>query len=369
MLTTEQSTLLALIRAALWDAEPPENADIAMNEARKQALVPLAFPESAEAKFGYAHYIRVLYAQNELISLMRTAGIPVLILKGTAAAVYYPNPIQRTMGDIDFIVPQDRFEEASELLSASGYTLVQAKDTDDRHSGFARNGIAFELHHHFSFEGINVERYVTAGLQAPAIINVEGYEVPVLSDLGNGMTLLAHVASHLRGGLGLRQAIDWMMYCNAVLDDDMWKTSFQNAAKECGLEKLAVTLTRICQQYLGLGDQITWCSGADDDLCDELLDNLLNAGNFGHANGSGARVEKVTTNIKRYGLFRFLQMAGERNWKAYRRHHWLKPFCWLYQIFRYAKQGLKAGRNKEQIADDLNRSQARYDLLTRLGID
>ncbi len=369
MLTTEQSALLALVRAALWGSEPPENADTAMNEAKKQALVPLVFPESAEARFCYTRYMRILYAQNEMISLMRTAGIPVIILKGAAAAIYYPNPIQRTMGDVDFIVPQDRFEEASDMMSASGYVLVHTKDADDRHSSYLRRGVYFELHHHFSYEGIDVEKYITEGLDDPEIVSLEEYEVPILPALGNGMTLLAHAASHLRGGLGLRQAIDWMMYCNAVLNDDMWKTGFQSAAKECGLEKLAVTLTRMCQRYLGLGDSITWCSGADDDLCDKLMDNLLNAGNFGRANGSGARVEQVTTNIKRYGLFRYLQMAGESNWKAYRRRHWLKPFCWLYQIFRYARQGVQAGRNKKQIADDLSRSQARYDLLTRLGLD
>ena len=367
-LTPEQSTLLALIRSALWGTEPPEDPETAMDEARKQALVPLLFPDNIIAKICYRHYIMLLSAQNEMIALMRQAGIPVIILKGSAAAVYYPDPIRRTMGDVDFIVPQDRFEEASELLAAGGYALVHERKPEERHVSYVYKGVMFELHHHFSFEGIDVEPYVTAGLQDPTIITLDAYEVPVLPELGNGLVLLAHLASHLRSGLGLRQAIDWMMYCSAVLDDEMWKTRFQKAAQACGLETLAVTLTRMCQRYLGLADSITWCGGADERLCDELLDNLLNAGNFGHANGSGNRVETVTTNIRRYGLFRFLQKAGEHNWSAYRRHRWLKPFCWLYQIFRYARQGFRTRRNYFQLASDLNRSDERYALLTKLGI-
>lgn len=368
-LTSEQSTLLALIRAALWGSEKPKDPEIAMDEARKQALVPLLFPDSTLAKFCYAFYVRLLHAQDELLDLLREAGIPVVILKGSAAAVYYPNPIQRTMGDVDFIVPQDRFQETAELMSANGYVLHHDIKAGDRHCNFVRKGVVFELHHHFSDEGIDVESYVTAGLQAPTTIRMDDYEIPVLPPLENGMVLLAHVASHLRKGLGLRQAIDWMMYCSAVLDDEMWKTCFQKAAAECGLEILALTLTRMCQRYLGLSDSITWCSGADERLCDELLQNLLVSGNFGHANGSGTRVESVSTNIKRFGLFRYLQKAGEYNWRAYRRHRWLKPFCWLYQIFRYARQGIRAGRSYFQLAADLNRSDDRYALLSRLGIE
>ena len=368
-LTSEQSTLLALIRAALWGSEQPKDPEIAMNEARKQALVPLLFPDSTLAKLSSRFYVRLLSVQNEMLGLMRAAGIPVIILKGSAAAVYYPNPIRRTMGDIDFIVPQDRFQEAAELLSSNGYVLTHAIKDGDRHGSFVRKGVVFELHHHFSHGGIDVEQYVTAGLSGPKTICVDSYEIPVLPDLENGMILLAHVAHHLRDGLGLRQAIDWMMYCSAVLDDEMWRTRFQAAAQGCGLETLAVTLTRMCQRYLGLSDSITWCGGAEESLCDELLNNLLNSGNFGNANGSGASVELVTTNIKRYGLFRYLQKAGERNWSAYRRHPCLKPLCWLYQILRYVRLGFRTGRSYIELASDLNRSDERYSLLSRLGIE
>ena len=92
------------------------------------------------------------------------------------------------------------------------------------------------------------------------------------------------------------------------------------------------------------------------------------SGNFGRKNGQGSSIEKVSTSMKRKGLFHWLQHAGEHNWKAYHKHHWLKPFCWFYQIFRYAKQGIKTGRSSKQIKGDLDRSKERYELLKNLNI-
>jgi len=198
---------------------------------------------------------------------------------------------------------------------------------------------------------------------------LSGHTFPMLPPLENGLVLLAHVAQHLRDGLGLRQMIDWMMYVHAHLTDDYWRTSFRPAAADCGLETLAVTAARLCQKYLGLPDPITWCGGADEKLVDDLLENLLVTGNFGHAHGAGSSVETVSTNIRRAGLLRYLQRQGERNWEAYRRHPALKPLCWAYQICRYVRRGFGSGRGGALLAGDYRRSRDRYDLLTRLGID
>ena len=160
-----------------------------------------------------------------------------------------------------------------------------------------------------------------------------------------------------------------MMYVYRNLDDEYWENEFSRVAKEKKMEKLAVTATRMCQMYLGLPETITWCKGADEKTCEELMECLLASGNFGRKNGRGNSVETVSTNMKRKGLFRWLQYAGEFNWEAYHRHHWLKPFCWLYQIFRYAKQGVKTGRNRKQIRGDLDRSKERFELLKKLGIE
>ena len=69
--------------------------------------------------------------------------------------------------------------------------------------------------------------------------------------------------------------------------------------------------------------------------------------------------------IRREGLFRYLQRAGEHNWKAYHRHPGVRPFCWLYQVFRYIKKGM--GRIGH-VRSDLVHGNSRYELLKKLGI-
>ena len=364
----EQLTLLSLIRSSLWGETPPAEPDTAMEEAGAQALIPLLYPDTAEARRSSAHYIRLLFAEDEVIELLRSAGIPVVILKGTAVAYLYPDPMRRTMGDVDLIVPKDMFHDACNLFEENGYKLTCDIETDKRHSGYSKDGIDFELHHHFSFGGIDVEKYVEEGLSHPENITVEGHTAPILPPLENGMTLLAHAAGHLKGDLGLRQVIDWMMYVHAYLSDKAWEEIYREAASSCGLERFAVALTRLCKKYLGLPDPISWCDGADEDAVDTLMENILSTGNFGRSKGVGSNVEKVSTGIKRFGFFRYLKMAGEHNWEAYHHHHWLKPLCPVYQIFRYAKQALTAKRGG-MLSDDLERGAERYELLKKLGLE
>lgn len=371
-MTTAQQELLQLIRCNIWsDGEVSQASENVLAEVRKQALVPLVAPESSEAAYSAAHAICLLYVQDELLSAFKAAGITSAILKGTAAAIYYSDPLRRTMGDIDLMVPPDAFEKAQYLMEQSGCERESKEpdQEDSRHIGYRLDGVTIELHRRFSHEGIDVERYVLRGLTQSVVAELDGHRFPMLPPMENGLVLLAHVAQHLRNGLGLRQMIDWMMYVHAQLSDEYWKSTFCPVATDCGLETLAITATRLCKKFLGLPDPVTWCDGADEKLVDDLLENLLVTGNFGHIHGSGSSVETVATNIKRTGLFRYLQQQGEHNWKAYQEHKALKPLCWAYQIGRYIHRGLGTGRSSLQLAEDYSRSRTRYDLLTRLGID
>ena len=375
----EAEILLELIKKSQFGSSDVINLDgvdidALYEEALSQSVLGLIAPEipsdytnekwlQAQYK-SKASYIRYCHAEDELKELLDKNSIPFVILKGNAAAVSYKDPSRRSMGDIDFLVPQDMFDEAKNLLESSEYKFVKE---NVRHAGYIKNAIHFELHHHFSHE-IDIESYLIYDLKTPVIAFVDGHEFPMLPELSNGIVLLDHMRSHLKGGMGLRQVIDWMMYVYRNLDDDFWNNEFKAIATEIGMDTLAITATRMCQLYLGLPENISWCKSADDVVCKELMDCIMVSGNFGRKNGQGSSIEKVSTSMKREGLFHWLQHAGEHNWNAYHKHHWLKPFCWFYQIFRYAKQGIKTGRSSKQIKGDLDRSKERYELLNKLNI-
>ncbi len=370
--------LLQAIQKSLWgtDVSFPADTDwgAVLTEAETQAVLGLVIgvaPKEVQKEWqgrssaGMTHFIRILHYQEELYKLLTADSIPMVILKGTAAAINYPNPSQRSMGDIDFLVPPEQFDRAKELLAQNGYS-IHDDPRNPRHIHVYRDGISFEQHRFFNSDGIEVDGYVTDGLSQIEERRIYGIKFPMLPKLANGLVLLGHMVQHLKHGLGLRQIVDWMMYVDRELRDAFWTQAFEAAAKDVGLDIAAIVATRACQIYLGLSKDIKWCSGADVALCSELMESILSSGSFDRKRGKGSSIERVTSNIARKGLFRYLQTAGEFNWKAYHRHTWLKPFAWLYQIGRYAKQGLQASRSGGQLKEDIVRGKQRNHLLRQM---
>lgn len=376
---TEQ-ILLQAIQKSLWNKEItfPDDTDwdAVLKEATVQTVLGVAIgaaPSDVQQKWkgmisaGTAHFVRILHYQEQLYNLLKEYGIPMVILKGTAAAIYYPNPSLRVMGDIDFLVPLEQFDHAKEILTQNGYTI---KDDPrySRHIDVRKDQVSFEMHRYFSECNVDIEQYILEQFDDAKCGIIFGKSFPMLPRLANGLVLLAHISYHLQTGLGLRQVIDWMTYVNRELDDAFWHQGFHEAAKESGMEILAITITRLCQIYLGLSDEITWCKDASADLCSELMESILLAGNFGRKQGHGRSISNTVTNLKEMGFFRYLQIAGEFNWKAYHKHKWLKPFCWIYQIGRYTRQGLETNRSRKQVLDDVGRGNQRAELLEKLGL-
>ncbi len=380
IMNQKEQVLLLAIQKSLWNTDVtfPEDADwkAVLGEAVQQTVLGIVEGVAPEeyrnewksvSSFNTAHFLRVLHYQSELCNLMKAHTIPMAILKGTAAAIYYPTPLQRTAGDIDFLVAGEYIESAKDLLAENGYEI---KDDPryPRHVEVCKDGISFEMHRFFTDnDGVDVDRFLFDGLHRTEQGQIYNTAFPMLPPVENGLVLLAHIAHHLREGLGLRQMIDWMMYVDRKLDDEAWENGFRAAAEKTGLDMLARVATRMCQMYLGLSERFTWCRTAEDDLCNSLLNNLLSSGNFGRKRGEGLKVESTVSHLKRKG-FRHLQQAGEHNWEAYHRHKWLKPFAWIYQIGRYAKQGVQTKRKGNQIKEDIARGKQRSELYQKLKI-
>ena len=375
----EQSLLLKLVKQSQFGATEKIcidgiNMDALYAEAVEQSVLGLIAPEITSIylsdKYSSVFYLfksaYILYctAENELKNTLECVNIPFVILKGNASACYYKEPFLRSMGDIDFIVPQDLCAKAIDVLIANGYDKTH---DNGRHISFKKDKQVFELHRYYSID-IDIEDYLIEDFNNLEIVSIDGFEFPMFPKLTNGLILLEHFRRHLQKAVGLRHVIDWMMYVYHNLDDEFWFNEFQSVASEKGMDTLAITVTKMCQLYLGLPDTIKWCKNADDEICKQLLDLILLSGNFGNKTGSGGVIEAVSSYFKRDGFFRRLQYAGKINWKAYQKHHWLKPFCWIYQLLRYLKRGLISGRKYEQIKDDFERGKNRAELLRKLNV-
>ena len=346
---SEHYCLLELLKASLFGLKPsiPEGVDWekVFESAKTQCVVPLltaTVPKENRnmwADIAYrskAYFMQMIYEQNSLVNLFSKNNIPYVILKGTAAAIYYPNPLQRTFGDIDIYISEEDLEFARKILNDNRYLYVS---NDDRHYSFEKNGMDIELHSRFSCDRYNdIDYAVLQGLNNAVIYRVGGHPFSALPTYENGLVLLGHIMQHLKSlGIGLRQIIDWMMFVHRELDDSSWENHFKQLAVEAGLETLAKTVTYMCRKWLGLPGDITWCNDADEDVADQLLIRILDDGNFGQ---DRAPFEIVKKSMREEGVFSYLQRAGIENWPLTKKCAVLRPFAWIYQLCKYICMGI-----------------------------
>ena len=348
LLDLTQVYLLELLKASLFDINPVIPVDANWDEiysiAKGHCIIPLVascVPEEHRNKWlevsyqNKAHYMQMLYEQAFLDRLFKSNGIPYVILKGTAAGIYYPTPTLRTYGDIDIYVSDFSHESARKLLDNNGYLLLAR---NERHFEYEKNGWDIELHSRFSSDSYNdIEDMLLYGLNNAIEYKIGDFSFPGLPKYENGLVLLGHIYKHFcTSGIGLRQVIDWMMFVHSELDDSAWEHYFRSLAVNAGLEKLAITVTYMCKKWLGLPNLITWCNSADEHVAEQMLIRVLEDGNF---NRERASFDIVKRSFNRRGKFKYLQRAGLENWSLSKKYKFLRNFAWLYQLFRYAGQG------------------------------
>ena len=388
MLNTTQIALLEAIKASLFGTEPnyPKDTDWTevVKEAKAQTVLGIISPvipvKDVSVEMGKATYMRILYEQDKLIKLLDANDIPCVILKGSAAAQYYPKPYLRAMGDVDFLVSHEDFYSAKKLLEDNGYQYQDDKDKSDdipenkRHIEYCKNGIEFELHQHFSSPRYNIDDILEHGIKNREYQQFDGFTIPVLPDIENGLVLLGHINQHLGfNNLGLRQIIDWEMYVDKVRNIELWKTRFLPIIKSIGLEKLFLTVMSTCITYFGLSNTVGITVKSDDSVL-ALVDILFNTGNFGLKtlnsieNNNDNRVSTSIYNIRYYGFFQYFRNVGISRCKLFQKHKFLTPVAFIYGILRSAVKGLERIVHKDNVYKQIQNGRDRYLLNNKLGV-
>jgi hypothetical protein len=396
-MTDSQKQLLNIISSSLFNSSCKLSDTVDWNEVFQEAkdqtvvglLVPFVkqLPEditvpnlSQWIEAGnqlYANYVRNFHAQKEIVGLFEKNGIPIVIVKGYAAAVYYPSACIRTMGDIDFLVPKDRFDEAQLVMEKAGYQQEFGVESESsRHIGYFKNNTVYEMHRSMSSFGIDIDTVINRGLEQSKSGVIANNAFPMLPPLENGLVLLTHIRQHLleeEYSLGLRQIIDWMLYVNKYsgldLNGVVWDSSFMSLVQQYRLDTLAINITFMCKEWLGLPKTPAWCEKANRDIADELLEMILENGNFGSKlDDSDRSIKELIVVYGQTGVFNWLQSHGIANWKAAQKYKILKPFAWLYQACRSIGIGIKALFSRKHSIRQINDGYKKRVLMKRLGI-
>ena len=387
MISQVQSVLLEAIKASLFDVQPHylSSSDICWEdvvaEAKNQTVMGLISPvipiSDESSEHCKAMYMRILYEQDKLIKCFAAAQIPCVILKGSAASVYYPKPYLRTMGDIDVLVQSDRFIDSLKVLESNGYLYDHGQGyaeqvfDETRELAYSKNGIYIEIHQRFSSPGVDVDDILEPAIERRQFCNLNGFRFPMLPTPENGLVLLGHLNQHLKNNvLGLRQIIDWEMYVNSVKDNASWIIQFMPLIEKTGLVTLAAYFTRMCNRHLGLLTIVDFGIDVDDTLVDELLEVVLTDGNFGRRVNSDCTIEEkkmasASYNIKRDGFFRFFTQVGFGTSAFCRKHPSNKILAFLYGFFRLLGRGIIALFNNKNVGTKFIEGTQMYELHTK----
>ena len=367
-----------------------DNLSAVWCEAYAQAVTLMAFHKSdigilQSEKCGYirkklshtlANNAKIDFEHVQICRIIKNAGIPCTILKGFASALYYPDALMRSMGDVDFLVDTDNFEKANEVLKQNGYAA--SDKSHDVHDIYLGKICRCEMHFQPSGiphgkAGVKVRKYLADINEKAETVQTELGAITVPCTFHHGLIILLHMCHHLTGdGLGLRHLCDWAVFVNSLGEEKFLET-FEKAFNDIGLWEFAKTMTFISCKYLGLKG-MQWAQSADERLADYILIDIIIGGNFGQKNADRSHESLLISskNEKKVSmLHQFFISANSivyKNWKAARKFKILLPFGWIFFGGRYIIRSLFGKRPKIRPNKVAKEASERIDIYAELRL-
>lgn len=291
--------------------------------------------------------VSVVNSQNELTEMLG-GKYKYVILKGLAAASYYPCPDLRNLGDVDFLVEDADKDAIKDLLISRGYTCNE--EYNDHHVVLTRAKSILEMH--FEIPGIpygeigeKIRKFMSGVFKDSITSTIDNgftadFSAP--DKMRHGLILILHMQHHMLGeGLGLRHLIDWACFINSTANEPFWKELIA-FFKEIGLFIYTAAITKTCALYFGSVCP-DWCKFIKDKLCYEIIADSFRLGNFGNKNASKSKSGsfisehgKDGTNKSRMAhLLKLFDSSIRSRHKSLEKYKINYPFFFVYEIFRY----------------------------------
>jgi len=387
------NNVISLCRNNIWEDVYKEAAIHNVDTLIFQSIMnlPLDIQPDNEIlnKWKNTTIIRVLMNENlmqeqtNLLKYFKEEGIDSVILKGTSVSCYYPSPEFRPLGDIDILIKKEDFEATTNLLYKNGYVYDGGHDF---HVVMRKTGVSVELHNEVSRYPENEIGKLLSNRLKNIIENARQYRMnkikfPGPSPFDNAMVLLLHMQRHLNKGIGLRQLCDWIMFVNSNSQPELWNELLPFLEKT-GLKRFASVLTKIGVIYLGLNSELcSWCLEADNTICEMLLQEILNSGNFGRKRNDEDKASGYITNgyekidgiaygkmerIKR--MFMNFSNSAKRDFPFLKKYSLLLPIMCLYIPLRYVIRMIMGKRPKLTAGKLFREIKRKNDLYKELRI-
>ena len=349
-------------------------------EAYFQTVTLVAFSGTDKTKSSgsinraLADNARIDYEHARIHEIMSAEGIPYTIIKGYASALYYRDPLMRSMGDVDFLVEPNYIEAAGNALEKYGFEKTQKNR--EFHDVYIGNNCRYELHSEPAGipkgkTGEKIRGYLADVIECSKTVETEVGTVRVPSDFHHGLIILLHMCHHLTGdGLGMRHLCDWAVF-TASLGEEKFLEMFESALRDIGLWETAKIMTAIACNYLG-APMMNWVRDADKILVRRILVDIFSGGNFGQKSADRSHESLLISNknekdvpmIKQ--LFRSANSIVCSNWAAAKKYKILLPIGWIFFGGRYLIRSVFGKRPAVRVKKIANEAAQRKKLYAKL---
>lgn len=389
-----QKILLGVLSHALFEVEYqiPEDTDweALFKESKAQAVAPMVFSCVSEKckdqeifrqwkamTMGSLHNnMNVQLQHGALHKLLTEHNIPYCIIKGCVAAKDYPDVLLRAMGDVDFLIPEEYWEQTRQLLVSDGFSA--SGEEHAFHLTFSKKKVVMEMHHEpFGFKEKTTQallEIVPELIEKSTLVHCGAVTFRGPDAFGHGVVLLLHAYRHLIDtGVGVRHLCDWATFVSKFSNQeftDIFRTRFE----ELGIWKLAQVFSVTSHLYLGAPYQ-EWMGPVDEDICRMLMLDIFDGGNFGKGVG-----ERTTQNLSVYNadsefsagssklqLIRGLNKTAIARYPRLMRWRIFRPFGWIILGVRYVVRTL-TGRRQKAPSDTIQMAAMRKNLYLKLNV-
>ncbi len=313
--------------------------------------------------------------QNELVKFLDDNQYKYVILKGFASASYYENPDMRMLGDVDFLVNSEKFQEIAEKIQKELNYNLSTNLEHNYHISMAKGRAKIEMHYEIAgipngAKGEYIKEYIKEILENTQYVQLNDCKFTAPSHLFHGIVILLHTLHHMTGdGLGLRHLCDWGAFVNKTAKMDFWADDLMPFLKKIGLYKFTNVITSVCQKYLNI-DMPDSLITEDNELCEEIICDILKSGNLGAKNEqyhdsrlliSDDGEQKMNTISTLTGK---LDLAVKSHWPWLKKWKIFLPIAYLFFVLKYYFRVFKGERpTLNSLIPEANRRKILYKKL------
>ena len=217
-------------------------------------------------------------AIGSLAGLYNQHGYKMMVLKGYASSLDWPNPKHRPCGDIDIWQFGEQKEADAVLAKEKG---VKIDTSHHHHTVFEWDGFSVENHYDF----INVHHHKSnaefekilkqLGEDDSHFVELNGEKVYLPSPNLHALFLLKHLMMHFASeGIMLRQVVDWGFFVEKHGKDIDWNYVL-DILDQFGMRQMFNIINAVCVGDLGFDARIFLEVQFTPSLKDRVLNEIL----------------------------------------------------------------------------------------------